>query len=187
MNAGKITAKLRDAVPVCLYADGSEQARYKNIELPDSIKALEIQDFAFDIDATGWISFHLYFDQGTLPEAFPAPRTPRHRRPKEAPAEDYTIATSEGAIIAEIHHAQLTDPAQPEDFTARFDVPGKQRSKLAQAIGKILESEAKYLGAPSFAYRIAALILDREGTLHSPAALDDLLPLLAEYGFCSAE
>ena len=26
-------------------------------ELPDSIKALEIRDFHFDIDAAGWISF----------------------------------------------------------------------------------------------------------------------------------
>ena len=71
MNAGKITAKLRDAVPVCLYAEGEEKARYKNIELPDSIKALEISDFHFDIDAAGWISFHLHFDQGILTGELP--------------------------------------------------------------------------------------------------------------------
>jgi len=83
MKASKITAKLRDAVPVCIYADGNEQHRYKNIELPDSIKALEIMDFGFDIDATGWISFHLYFDQGILPEEFPEARAPKHRKSKE--------------------------------------------------------------------------------------------------------
>ena len=40
--------------------------------------------------------------------------------------------------------------------------------------------------SPSYAYRIGALILDREGTLHGPAA-DILLPLLAEQGFTPAE
>ena len=35
MKTGKITAKLRDAVPVCLMVEGEEVKRYKNIELPD--------------------------------------------------------------------------------------------------------------------------------------------------------
>lgn len=38
MKTGKITAKLRDAVPVCLMVEGKEVKRYKNIGLPDSIK-----------------------------------------------------------------------------------------------------------------------------------------------------
>ena len=32
MKTGKITAKLRDAVPVCLMVNGGEVKRYKNIE-----------------------------------------------------------------------------------------------------------------------------------------------------------
>jgi hypothetical protein len=84
MKAAKITAKLRDAVPVCLYAEGEEKARYKNIELPDSIKALEIRDFHFDIDAAGWISFRLHFDQGVLPEVMPEPRPLVTREQKRA-------------------------------------------------------------------------------------------------------
>lgn len=35
MQAGKITAKLRDAVPVCLMVNGEEVMRYKNIELTE--------------------------------------------------------------------------------------------------------------------------------------------------------
>ena len=35
MKTGKITAKLRDAVPVCLMVNGEEVKRYKNIELPE--------------------------------------------------------------------------------------------------------------------------------------------------------
>ena len=34
MECGKLTAKLRDAVPVCLMVDGKEVKRYKNIEIP---------------------------------------------------------------------------------------------------------------------------------------------------------
>ena len=49
MKTGKITAKLRDAVPVCLMAEGAEVMRYKNIELPDT----------FDDEKTG----HGYYYQ----------------------------------------------------------------------------------------------------------------------------
>ena len=41
----KITAKLRDAVPVCLMVNGEEVKRYKNIELPDEPKEVEMTDF----------------------------------------------------------------------------------------------------------------------------------------------
>lgn len=34
MKTGKITAKLRDSVPVWLMVNGEEIKRYKNIELP---------------------------------------------------------------------------------------------------------------------------------------------------------
>lgn len=100
----------------------------------------------------------------------------------------HTIATAEGAIIAEIHHEDLTAAApEPEDFTIRFDVPGKKRSKLAQALGEALACEIEYLGAPSYAYRIGAMTLDREGILHAPTDLAILLPQLAERGFTPAE
>ena len=85
MTAAKITAKLRDAVPVHLFEDGAERGEYKNIELPDAIKALEITDFGFNTDpATGKISFRLYFDQGILPEELPAPKPPVTREQKRA-------------------------------------------------------------------------------------------------------
>ena len=42
MKTGKITAKLRDAVPVCLMVNGEEVKRYKNIELPDMLKSVRI-------------------------------------------------------------------------------------------------------------------------------------------------
>ena len=36
MKCGKLTAKLRDAVPVRFYENGREIKRYKNIEIPDA-------------------------------------------------------------------------------------------------------------------------------------------------------
>ena len=49
MKTGKITAKLRDAVPVCLMVNGEEVKRYKNIELPDMLKEIEMTDFHFNV------------------------------------------------------------------------------------------------------------------------------------------
>lgn len=53
MKTGKITAKLRDAVPVCLMVEGKEVKRYKNIELPDAIKEIDMKDFHFYIPMDG--------------------------------------------------------------------------------------------------------------------------------------
>lgn len=46
-----------------------------------------------------------------------------------------------------------------------FNVPGKKRKELAQAIGTWLEVDVKYLGAPTFAYEIDYFTLDRNGNL----------------------
>ena len=201
MKAAKITAKLRDAVPVCLYEDGYEMGRYKNIELPDSIKELEIRDFGFDIDAAGWISFHLYFDKGILPEELPAPRLPKHRKAKaeKQPGHDTWSepATEKNApehpgkpsddVAAYLPAIEDKDevPA-PEEFAQRFNVPGKKRGALARAIGEILACEAKFLNPPSYAYQIGTLTLDREGILHGKLPFG-LLTALAKRGFVPAE
>lgn len=46
MKTGKITAKLRDADPVCLMVNGGEVKRYKNIDLPDMLKEVEMPSFS---------------------------------------------------------------------------------------------------------------------------------------------
>jgi len=216
MKAAKITAKLRDAVPVCLYANGEEQVRYKNIELPDSIKALEVYDFGFDIDAAGWISFRLHFDDGVLPEKMPEPRPPVTREQKRAaksetvvdtadlaaaaaevieaaggeitetpaPGEDYTIATAEGNIIAEIHHGELPS-IETSTVETSFNVTGARRKELVAAIAEVIGQQAEYLGAPSFAYAIGHLRLDKTGTLHGEPPFG-LLTALAQQNFIPA-
>jgi len=209
MKAAKITAKLRDAVPVCLYCQGEEVERYRNIELPDEIKALEIMDFHFNIDTTGWISFHLHFEPGILPEELPEPKAPVTREQKRAAkaarqpgAEAWSEPTT--GDNAPKHPGEPSDdiaaylpaeaPAEefaaedvsPEPPSIRFDVPGKKRGALARAIGEALGREAEYLNPPSYAYRIGTLGLDREGILYGELP-SGLLETLAGQGFLPAE
>ena len=61
MKTGKITAKLRDAVPVCLMVNGEEVKRYKNIELPDELKEVEMTDFHFNVHMNGKITFEIHY------------------------------------------------------------------------------------------------------------------------------
>ena len=84
MKTGKITAKLRDAVPVCLMVNGKEVKRYKNIELPDELKEVEMTDFHFNVHMDGQITFEIHYEEGTLPEVFPEARTRVSRAAKAA-------------------------------------------------------------------------------------------------------
>lgn len=91
MKCGKLTAKLRDAVQVRFYENGREIKRYKNIEIPDTIKELEYTGFKFDVPDNGPITFKIFFAPGTLPETWPEARQRKTRMPKgidEAMAED---------------------------------------------------------------------------------------------------
>ena len=88
MKCGKLTAKLRDAVPICFIEEGKEIKRVKNIEIPDAIKELEYKGFKFDVPMSGAITFKIYFEPGTLPETWPEPRqrkTPPGRKWNRSP------------------------------------------------------------------------------------------------------
>ena len=87
MECGKLTAKLRDAVPVCFMVDGKEVKRYKNIEIPDEIKKLPFKAFDFNVPLTGAITFKISFEPGILPEVWPEKRQRKHRAEKAAEAE----------------------------------------------------------------------------------------------------
>ena len=87
MKCGKLTAKLRDAVPVRFYENGREVKRYKNIEIPDTVKELEFQNFKFDVPLNGAITFKIFFEQGILPEVWPEVRQRRTRGSKIAETE----------------------------------------------------------------------------------------------------
>ena len=82
MECGKLTAKLRDAVPVCFIENGKEVKRFKNIEIPDEIKKLPYQDFEFSVPVTGAITFKIMFEEGILPKVWPEARTRKTRKAK---------------------------------------------------------------------------------------------------------
>lgn len=111
MKMGKITAKLRDAVPVCLMVEGNEIKRYKNIDLPDSLKELEMKDFNFYTPADGKITFQIHFAPGVLPEEFPAPRAKLTR------AEKATIKEAAKRAMEEANTEAIT-PEEKEYTSA---------------------------------------------------------------------
>lgn len=108
MKTGKITTKLRDAVPVCLMVNGEEVKRYKNIELPDKLKEVEMTDFHFNVHTDGKITFEIHYEEGVLPEVFPEARTRVSRATKaaaKAAAQESTEVMAVEAAEPEIEAA----------------------------------------------------------------------------------
>ena len=204
MKTGKITAKLRDAVPVCLMVNSEEVKRYKNIELPDILKEMEMADFHFNVHMDGKISFEIYYEEGGLPEVFPEAHTRVSRAAKAAakvatpqPAEDEAAekveteaATEEnhhtGEIPAENPSESTTEENEPEDIEAAYNVTGVRRKQLVVAVSEFTNIEPEYKAAPSFAYEIGKYTIDKEGTLTGPEN-PALIESLKEQGFIPTE
>ena len=160
MECGKLTAKLRDAVPVCFIENGKEVKCFKNIEIPDEIKKLPYQDFEFSVPVTGAITFKIIFEEGVLPKVWPEARTRKSRKAKQeeeptpesitsglqaaleqAEAEGQPVAkiaeaAAQGAeITAELNGQELTITAhEPENMEAAFNVTGERRKALVEAV-----------------------------------------------------
>ena len=54
-----------------------------------------------------------------------------------------------------------------------YNVPGKKRKELAQEISTWLGCEVKYLGAPTFAYKIGFATIDKEGNFTVESTADE--------------
>ena len=70
----------------------------------------------------------------------------------------------------------------------KFNVPGKKRKGLALSIAEELGCEIKYLGAPTFSYKVGKFTIDRNGFLKSDGDInvdvtDELLEHLYYSGF----
>lgn len=77
-------------------------------------------------------------------------------------------------------------------FYLDFNVTGADRKRLVQALAEFTGADAKYLGAPSFAYEIDTFTVDRNGVVsfaERPASeeIEGLLSTLADAGFVSIE
>ena len=154
MECGKLTAKLRDAVPVCFMVNDREVKRYKNIEIPAEIKHLKYCGFQFCVpEDDGAITFKIWFNEEILPEIWPAERERQHRAVKAEP-----VAMME----------------------QRYRVTGADRKTLVAVISTITGIDARYLGMPSQAFQIGDYLVDREGTLTGPENADLIAELAAK-------
>ena len=152
MEMGKLTAKLRDAVPVCLLVDGKEIKRYKNIEIPDALKVLEYQDFKFDVPLNGAITFKIMFEPGVLPKEFPQARERRTRKPLPQEAQPQEAEPAEG-MAAEAK-------PQPEETQPQAEQPTEALpTSVAEAFAQAME-DAQAAGEP--VAEIAEAIVDGE-------------------------
>ena len=193
MECGKLTAKLRDAVPVCFMDGGMEVKRFKNIEIPDEIKKLPFDGFKFDVPANGAITFKIYFAPGILPKEWPQPRERKTRTPK---AEAITPEGKEAARVPAMDETEdapveattedaIMEPETPEEaanMEKAYNVTGDRRKALVQAISDHLGEAAKYQNAPSFAYVIGEYGVDKNGTLTGPHNAE-LLAAIEAQGF----
>ena len=208
MECGKLTAKLRDAVPVCFIENGKEVKRFKNIEIPDEIKKLPYQDFEFSVPIAGAITFKIIFEEGVLPKVWPEARARKARKAKqeetpvpesitaglqaaleEAEAEGQPVAeiaeaAAQGAeITAELNGQVLTITAhEPENMEAAFNVTGERRKALVEAVKAFIDAPAVYQNAPSFAYIIGDYTVSKNGTVFGPAS-EALMAALNAKGF----
>ena len=69
-----------------------------------------------------------------------------------------------------------------------FNATGAERKRLVQAIAAYMQADAKYLGAPSFAYQVDRYHIDRNGIVSFDAQtgreeVDGLVEALVEQGF----
>jgi len=207
MECGKLTAKLRDAVPVCFMVDGKEVKRFKNIEIPNEIKQLPFIDFKFDVPATGAITFKIMFEAGVLPEVWPEIRKRKQRGTTAvslpnniAPETAAMLAASirlggyaDAETVAHIEAEKATEIAEASQNTGQsvpggvaYNVTGDRRKALVTEIANYTGEKAIYQNAPSFAYHIGAFAVDKNGTLTGPIN-HSMIRWLAEEGFTTEE
>ena len=159
MECGKLTAKLRDAVPVCFMVDGKEVKRYKNIEIPDEIKKLPFKAFDFNVPLTGAITFKISFETGVLPEIWPEKRQRKHRAVKAVeaeitenvaeaiqhaleqaetegqPVQEVAEAAANGAEVqAEVNGPEIIITAEDDEEAAKSTEPGKAPQEYSMAL-----------------------------------------------------
>ncbi len=198
MECGKLTAKLRDTVPVCFIENGKEIRRFKNIEIPDEIKRLPYASFKFDVPASGAITFKIMFEPGVLPEEWPKARHRVHRGEIVLPTtkEQKTTAKPKHKTEADVLPNQLdADKVSPPEqihkptigdknsiMQVTFDVTGDRRKALVLAIARFVGEQPKYQNPPSYAYIVGEYTIDRKGTVIGPAN-DALIAVLREKGF----
>ncbi len=122
-----ITAKLRDAVIISLNEEGGEMARFKNIELPEALRDLPVEDYQFTKTIEGRLEFELYFKEGVLPKQMPEARQKATRADKAAAKAEGTAKveepTKEAPKVAETPKAPAAEAKKPEEPAIAKEAP----------------------------------------------------------------
>ena len=76
------------------------------------------------------------------------------------------------------------------NFYLDYNVTGTERKRLVQAISTYTQADAKYLGAPTFAYQVDYFTIDRNGVVSfddraDSEQIEGLIETLVEQGFIS--
>lgn len=131
--------------------EGKEVKRYKNIELPDSIKEVELLDFHFNVPADGKITFEIHYAPGVLPETFPEPRAKVTRAEKAAAKAQKkalqeeaaeTPAPEETALAIIPEETPIMQVAEPEEATAEPETAEDTAEQAAESPEPAEEAEA---------------------------------------------
>lgn len=128
-----ITAKLRDAVIISLNEDIGEMARFKNIELPEALRGLPVEDYQFTKTIDGKLEFELYFKPGVLPKEMPEPRPKVTREEKAAAKAAEAKKANEPAKTSMIEGKK---PDAPASEPSKQEIPAPTasiESKKAEA------------------------------------------------------
>ena len=70
-------------------------------------------------------------------------------------------------------------------FTLDFNVTGDERKRLVKAVSAYAQTDAKYLGVPSCAYRVGGITIDKTGRVSTEEReqVNALIAALAAEGF----
>ena len=70
-----------------------------------------------------------------------------------------------------------------------YSITKEQRKKLVEVVGKALEKQAVYCGAPTFSYRVGEVEITRDGSIcgEDAAEVERVRTALREAGFAAAE
>ena len=142
--------------------------RYKNIQLPDMLKEVEMTDFHFNVHMDGKITFEIHYEQGVLPEVFPEARTRVSRAAQRAakatgeaalaeeatlPAQEKTalaiipeapVKAAEGEASSEASEETMEEVSENSTMEIHYNATGPRRKELATAVGAFLEATPVY-------------------------------------------
>lgn len=193
MKTGKITAKSRDAVPVCLMVEGQE-VDYAQGVLPEVFP--EPRAKMTRVEKAVKAAAKAAAEQETTAEENAPAAIPEVPQEVTALAEikPFDIATliampvtEESAPEAEPEAKESTEQAreETESMEIHYNVTGPRRKELATAVGNFIGTAPVYMKAPTYGLAVSNYIIDKNGTLTGESN-KALAEALAEQGFTAA-